>query len=127
MTRFLWICLAGAAGTGARYLLGGWILRLTGSAFPSDTLTINVLGSFLMGVILQVALTVESFNPTLRLALTIGLLGGFTTYSTFNYEMLRYLEEGAPGLAGLYLGSTVVSCLAAGGLGVLAGRWIVGA
>jgi CrcB protein len=127
MERFLWICVAGAVGTGARYLLGGWILRLAGPAFPWGTLTINVLGSFLIGAILQVAFTIEGFNPTLRLALTTGLLGGFTTYSTFNYETLRYLEEGALWLGGLNLGGTVVFCLVAGRLGVMAGRWIVGA
>lgn len=127
MERFLWICLAGAVGTGARYLLGGWILRLTGPAFPWGTLAVNVLGSFLLGAILHAALTVEGFNPTLRLALTTGLMGGFTTYSTFNYETLRYFEEGALWLGGLNLGGTVVSCLVAGRLGVLAGRWLVGA
>ncbi|HEX4960096.1 MAG TPA: CrcB family protein [Thermoanaerobaculia bacterium] len=124
MARFFWICLAGAVGTGARYLLGGWILRLAGPAFPWGTLTINCLGSFLIGVIMQAALGVEGFNPTLRLALTTGLLGGFTTYSTFNYETLRYFEEGAILMGCLNLGGTVVSCLVAGGLGLLAGRWL---
>lgn len=124
--RFLWICIAGAVGTGARYLLGDWILRLTGPSFPWSTLVINTLGSFLIGAIMQVALTVEGFNPTLRVALTTGLMGGFTTYSTFNYETLRYFEEGALWLGGLNVGGTVVSCLVAGRLGVLAGRWLVG-
>lgn len=127
MSRFLWICLAGAVGTGARYLLGGWVLRLAGPAFPWGTLTINFLGSFLIGAILQVALMVEGFNPTLRLALTTGLMGGFTTYSTFNYETLRYFESGSRWLGALNLGGTVVSCLVAGKLGVLTGRWLVGA
>src|SRR3982751_2097109 len=126
LVRFLWICIAGAVGTGARYLLGDWILRLTGPSFPWSTLVINTLGSFLIGAIMQVALTVEGFNPTLRVALTTGLMGGFTTYSTFNYETLRYFEEGALWLGGLNVGGTVVSCLVAGRLGVLAGRWLVG-
>jgi CrcB protein len=126
MTRFLWICMAGAVGTGARYLLGEWILRLTGPAFPWDTLIINFLGSFLFGAILQVVLTVGGFNPTLRLALTTGLVGGFTTYSTFNYETLQYFEDGARWLGALNLGGTVVSCLVAGRLGMLAGQWLAG-
>ena len=125
MSRFLWICLAGAVGTGARYLLGGWILRLTGPAFPWGTLTINALGSFLIGAIMQIALTAEGFNPTLRVALTTGLMGGFTTYSTFNYETLGYFEEGARWTACLNLAGTVAVCLAAGRLGVLAGRLLV--
>jgi CrcB protein len=127
MTRFLWICLAGAVGTGSRYLLGGWILRMTGPTFPWGTLTINVLGSFLIGAIMHTALTVEGFNPTLRLTLTTGLMGGFTTYSTFNYETLRYFEEGAQWLGFLNLGGTVVTCLVAGLLGTFAGRLLVGA
>jgi CrcB protein len=126
VSRFLWICAAGALGTGARYLLGGWILRLAGPAFPWGTLTVNVLGSFLISAILHTALAVEGFNPTLRLALTTGLMGGFTTYSTFNYETLRYFEEGAAGLGLLNLGGTAVACLVAGWLGLLTGRWLVG-
>ena len=77
-------------------------------------------------MILHVALAVEGFNPTLRLTLTTGLMGGFTTYSTFNYETLRYFEEGATGLGFLNLGGTVITCLAAGWLGLLAGRMLVG-
>ncbi|HET9209989.1 MAG TPA: CrcB family protein, partial [Thermoanaerobaculia bacterium] len=88
MARFLWICLGGAAGTGARYLLSGWLLRAAGPGFPWGTLAVNVIGSFLLGLILQVSLTTTLISPTLRLALTTGVMGGFTTYSTFNYETL---------------------------------------
>ncbi|HEX9943735.1 MAG TPA: fluoride efflux transporter CrcB [Thermoanaerobaculia bacterium] len=126
MARLFWICLGGAIGTGARYLLSGWLLRLAGPEFPYGTLAVNVLGSFLLGTIMQVALAVEGFHPTLRLALTTGLLGGFTTYSTFNYETLRYFEENAWRLGCLNLAVTVASCLAAGVLGVLCGRVLAG-
>lgn len=127
MARLGWICLAGAVGTGFRYLLGGWILRFAGSAFPWATLIINLLGSFLIGAVMQITSAVEGFNPTLRMALTTGLLGGFTIYSTFNYETLQYFEGGALWLGGLNLAGTVVSCLVAGWLGLLAGRWMLGA
>jgi CrcB protein len=126
MARLGWICLAGAVGTGVRYLLGGWILRFSGSAFPWATLIINSLGSFLLGAVMQ-DLAVHSFNPTFRIALTTGLIGGFTTYSTFNYETLQYFEEGALWLGSLNLGGTIVSCLVAGWLGLLTGRWLLGA
>ena len=125
MLRLLWICLAGAVGTGARYLLGGWILRLTGPAFPWDTLIVNALGSFLIGGIMQASLAVEGFDPTLRIALTTGLIGGFTTYSTFNYETLRCFEEGARWAGCLNVVGTVTICLAAGRLGMLVGRLLV--
>jgi CrcB protein len=126
MTRFLWICLGGAAGTGARYLLSGWLLRVAGPGFPWGTLAVNVLGSFLLGLIMHVALATDLLSPTLRLALTTGVMGGFTTYSTFNYETLQYLQ-GSDWLLGLAnLGITVVACLVAGGLGLFTGRLLAG-
>lgn len=123
--RFLWICLGGALGTGARYLLGGWLHR-PGEALPYGTLCANVIGSFLLGLVMAVALSEESFSPTLRLSLTVGFLGGFTTYSTFNYETLERLRSGAWGLAGLYLALTLLGCLLAGFLGMATGRLLAG-
>lgn len=126
MARFLWICLGGAAGTGARYLLSGWLLRAAGPGFPWGTLAVNVLGSFLLGVIMQVALATDLLSPTLRLTLTTGVMGGFTTYSTFNYETLQYLQQNDWLMGSLNLAVTVVVCLAAGSLGFVAGRVIAG-
>jgi CrcB protein len=122
MTRLLWICLGGAIGTGGRYLLSLWLYRLAGPGFPYGTLAVNVIGSFLLGFLLQFSLTAESFSPTLRLALTTGVMGGFTTYSTFNAETLGYLREGAWGLGLGYLMITVAGCLLAGTLGFLSAR-----
>lgn len=126
MARLLWICLGGAVGTGARYLLSGWLLRTAGPGFPWGTLAVNVLGSFLLGLIMQVAVATDLLSPTLRLTLTTGVMGGFTTYSTFNYETLALLNQRAYGLAGLNLAGTVVGCLVAGVLGLAAGRALVG-
>lgn len=126
MTRFLWICLGGAAGTGARYLLSGWLARTAGPGFPWGTLAVNVLGSFLLGLIMQVALATETFPPTLRLALTTGVMGGFTTYSTFNYETLQYFQQDEWLLGLANLGVTVAACLIAGVLGLFAGRFLAG-
>ena len=124
MARLLWICLGGAIGTGARYLLSEWLLRVAGSGFPWGTLTVNVAGSFLLGLLVQVGMSVE--RPTLLPALTTGLLGGFTTYSTFNYETLRFFQGDAWQTGFFYLGTTVAGCLAAGALGILSGRLLVG-
>lgn len=126
MTRFLWICLGGAVGTGARYLLSGWVLRLAGPGFPWGTLAVNALGSFLLGVILEVSLATDLFPPTLRLALATGVMGGFTTYSTFNYETLQLFQQEDWLLGGANVLATVVLCLAAGGIGVAAGRLLAG-
>ena len=95
MLRFFWICLGGAAGTGARHALSGRVLAALGTGFPYGTLAVNVIGSFLLGAIMQVALGTNAIPPALRLALTTGSLGGFTTYSTFNYETLRYFQSRA--------------------------------
>lgn len=126
MTRFLWICLGGAAGTGARYLLSGWALAVLGVSFPWGTFVVNILGSFLLGLLMQVGLATPLITPTLRLTLATGVLGGFTTYSTFNYETIRYMQEGSWQLALGNVAATVLGCLAAGFAGLAAGRSIFG-
>jgi CrcB protein len=126
MDRFLWICLGGAFGTGARYLVSGWVLRWLGSGFPWGTLAVNVLGSFLVGALMHLGLNTASLPPTLRLALTTGVLGGFTTYSAFSYETVRLLQEEAWWLAFANIGGTLVTCLLACFLGIVAARSIVG-
>jgi CrcB protein len=126
MDRFLWICLGGAVGTGARYLMAGWVLRWLGSGFPWGTFAVNVLGSFLVGVLMHVGLATELMSPTLRMALTVGVMGGFTTYSTFSYETVRLLEEEAWLLAFANIGATTVGCLLACYFGIVAARLIVG-
>lgn len=127
MSRFLWICLGGAVGTGARYLLSGWVMLGLGAGFPWGTLAVNTIGSFLLGAIMHVALATRWINPTLRLALTTGVVGGFTTYSTFNYETISFLREGSAVLAAANVVSTVLVCLAAGAAGLFLARWLVGA
>jgi len=124
MARFLLICAGGAAGTGARYLLGGWAQRTLGTAFPYGTLIINALGSFLIVIIMHLSIERGVISADLRLVLTTGVMGGFTTYSTFNYETIRLFQDGALGLGALNLAATVLVCLLAGGLGVLVCRAI---
>lgn len=124
MERFLWICLGGAIGTGARYLVSVGMLRWFGSAFPFGTFVVNVLGSFALGLLVQLGASAEWTSPTLRLALTTGLLGGFTTYSTFSYETMGLLQEKAWSTAGLNVALTVTVCLTASFLGFGLGRWL---
>jgi len=122
MTRFLWICLGGAAGSGARYLIAGWVLALLGASFPWGTLAVNVAGSFLIGVIMHVGLATQLLSPTARLALTTGVMGGFTTYSAFNYESLKYFQDGAWFLGLVNIFVMVAACLAAGAVGLAVAR-----
>ncbi len=123
----LWIGLGGALGSIARYHLDGWFQQRFGTAFPYGTLTINLLGSFLLALLMYIGLHTELIAPTTRIALAVGVLGGFTTYSTFNYDTLRHLQNGALGVAALNIAATVVGCLAAGLLGWTAGRALAGA
>jgi CrcB protein len=126
MIRFLLVCLAGGAGTGARYLLGGFIQRTMGASFPYGTITINASGSFLISILMYLGLDKQAIGPDLRVVLTTGVMGGFTTYSTFNYETLRLAQNGAWALAALNIAVTVVVCLVTGGLGLLLARAIAG-
>lgn len=126
MARFLWICAGGAVGTGARYLASIWAARLLGPAFPYGTLAVNVGGSFLLGAIMHLGLVTQTLPPTLRLVLATGVMGGFTTYSTFNYETMQYFQEGAWAMGALNITATLVLCLVAGALGLAGARWLVG-
>ncbi|WP_438020269.1 fluoride efflux transporter CrcB [Sorangium sp. So ce315] len=117
MDRLFWISLGGAAGTLARYGLTTWCIQRFGAGFPYGTLAVNVLGSFLLGVIMQVAASTELLSPTLRLGLSTGVMGGFTTYSSFSYETLRLFDDRA-WMGVLNLVVTVVGCLIAGALGM---------
>ena len=117
MSQFLVVTLGGAIGSGARYLLGTFVQSATGTAFPLGTLAVNVIGSFLICAIMHLGITANAISPTLRLFLTTGLMGGFTTYSAFDYETYRYTQQGAYALAALNVGLTLVACFAAGAAG----------
>jgi fluoride exporter len=126
MERLVWVCLGGAFGSGARYLMSGWVQERLGAGFAWGTLSVNVLGSFLIGLIMQVSLSTGSVSPLVRLTLTTGVIGGFTTYSAFNYETLGYMQKSAWFLAGANVLATWIACLAAGFLGQWSGRVVAG-
>ena len=126
MDRLLLVCLGGAFGSGARYLLSGWTLAKLGASFPFGTLAVNVIGSFLLGVLVQMGASTELLSPQVRLTLGMGVMGGFTTYSTFNHETLAYMQQGAWLLAVLNVLSTVLICLIAGFAGQALVRWLAG-
>jgi CrcB protein len=125
MERFLWICLAGAAGTGTRYLFSLWFVQRFGTVFPNATLIVNLAGCFVMAAVMDVALAL-SWSPTLRSAITIGFLGGLTTYSSFNYETSRLFEDGARGAALLNASFTIAGGFIAGALGILCAKQLLG-
>lgn len=126
MKNLLLVTVAGGIGSAARYLVSMGMLRLVGPGFPYGTLTVNVVGSFLIALLIQVSLASEQISPVMRLTLTTGFLGGFTTYSAFNFESLELMSRGEWRLALTNLLVTVVTCLVAGALGWRAARLWVG-
>lgn len=123
MKNFLAVCLAGAIGTGLRYLVSLWFVRNTAGTLPWGILAVNLAGSFLLGAVVGMA---PLISPTSRAVLGVGLLGGFTTYSSFNQDTLGYALSSKWALAALNVGGTVVGCLLAGGLGLWFGRLVAG-
>jgi CrcB protein len=123
MTRnILFVASGGAFGSVARYLIAVVAEKVAPEGMPLGTFTVNLLGSALLGAILAGAAGASPrISPELRLLLGTGVMGGFTTYSTFNAEVLRALQTGAPGRAVLYLAATVLFCL----LGAWAGWTLV--
>jgi fluoride exporter len=125
MSRLLIISVGGAIGSGARYLLCNWTLAVFGAAFPYGTLAVNAIGSFLICAIMHLGVSANVISPTLRLFLTTGIMGGFTTYSTFDYETYRYTQQGAYALAALNVALTLVVCFVAGIAGDVVARLLV--
>jgi len=118
----LLICLGGAVGTWARWTVGGLAARWFGTDFPYGTLIVNVSGSLLIGLVQQVALNSLAVPEMLRLTLTVGVMGGFTTYSSFSYETLRLVESGSWAQAALNVVLTTALCLLACAVGLGAAR-----
>ncbi|TWJ33508.1 fluoride efflux transporter CrcB [Geobacter argillaceus] len=118
----LFIAVFGALGCLGRFYLSGMVYDLLGRTFPYGTFVVNILGAFLIGLIMEFALRSTLVSPNLRIGLTVGFLGGLTTFSTFSYETFRLLEEGEFLIAtGNVLGSVLI-CLAFTWLGILAAR-----
>ena len=118
------VALGGALGAVCRYLAGNAISKAVGSALPWGTFLINLGGCFAMGLLMTVIVERELLPAAWRLFLCVGLLGGFTTFSSFGYETLMLLAEGNILAAAGYAGGSVVLGLAAAGVGVLAARAI---
>ncbi|HUP90360.1 MAG TPA: fluoride efflux transporter CrcB [Longimicrobiales bacterium] len=117
----LLIALGGAAGALARYGVANWAFNIWGPSFPAGTLIINITGSLVLGVIMQLAET-SSVSPELRAALAIGFCGAFTTFSTFSYESLRLMQDGK----WLYAAANVLGSVLLGLAAVIAGFQLAG-
>lgn len=112
------VALGGAAGAVARYWMSGWVQNASGGVFPWGTLAVNVSGSLLLGFLL-VWLQASLASPELRAMVAIGVLGSFTTFSTFSYETVALLQDGEWSRAGLYAGGSLLLGLLAVAAGAL--------
>src|SRR6266550_1697575 len=107
------VCAGSAIGGGARYLVSVWANARGLTKFPWATLIVNVVGCFLIALILTLG-TVLTIRTNVRLFLTTGIMGGLTTYSAFNYEATQYVRDGAPMTALVNVVATLVVCCVAG-------------
>ena len=117
-----YIGLFGGAGCIARYFTSNLTYLLVGRGLPYGTLVVNVVGSFLLGLVMNMALRSDLFSPELRMGISVGFMGGFTTFSTFSYETFKLLEEGSLWQAGANILLNVAVCLVFAFLGVSLAR-----
>jgi CrcB protein len=115
------VALGGALGSLLRYFVAGAVQSAAWPGFPWGIFVVNISGGFIMGVIVELGALKFHLEPHVRAFLTIGILGGYTTFSTFSLDSVLLIERGAWGAAAAYMvGSTVLSVLA-----LFAGLWIV--
>jgi CrcB protein len=119
MNKAAMIALCCAGGGLSRYYLSGWVYALLGRSFPYGTLVVNGLGAYLIGLIMELALRSTALSDTWRLGLTVGFLGGLTTFSTFSYETFKLLEDGQFLLAAMNVFASVLICLLFTWLGIV--------
>ena len=122
MTFYLWLGIAAAAGAFSRYWLSAWVAQRFPLPLPLGTFVVNVCGSFLLGVLATWAHDRDWLGPTARLAIGVGFLGSFATFSTFSVETVTLMETGSLLVGTLNAVGNLVAALAAAWLGMLAGR-----
>lgn len=108
MTHILLVAAGGALGSVLRYLVGLWTLRSFGPSFPWGTLTVNITGSFLIGVFAEVIARKFGASAEMRVFLITGILGGYTTFSAFSLDAITLIERGEPVTALIYVASSVL-------------------
>lgn len=106
-----YVAVGGAVGSVARFLLGSFVQARAGAAFPVGTLVVNVTGSLLLGLLLRYALAADAVSAEVRVMLTVGFCGGYTTFSTFSYETVALIEDGQYDRAALYVALSVLASL----------------
>ena len=125
MVLIWYIALGSALGGVGRYLVGALVQRTAETTFPTGTLAVNITGSFLLGLIIRYAIETPSVTPEMRAFLTIGLCGGYTTFSTFSFETARMMEDGEWTRAAVYVALSLLVSVGAMFLGFAAARQLI--
>jgi CrcB protein len=116
------IAIFGAAGCLSRYFISLWVHSFMSRSFPYGTLLVNIAGAYLIGFVMEFAIRSTHLSHNLRTGITIGFLGGLTTFSTFSYETFRLLEDGKFFIAAANVLVSVIVCLAFTWLGIMTVR-----
>jgi fluoride exporter len=124
MTKYLMVAIGGALGSVLRFWVGGYISNRFPTRFPSGTFIINCTASFLIGFVITVLAERADWSPNWRYLIPIGFIGGYSTFSTFEYETFRVFQEGELLIAGLNVVLSVVVGFVSVWLGVITGRTI---
>ena len=124
MNQVLAIAAGGAAGSVLRFWMSTWVHSFAGRSFPYGTLTVNVLGCLAMGFLFVLFVDRLSDNAVLRAGILIGVLGGFTTFSSFSIETLNLIEQGAWIKAVANMTGSLLLCVGATWVGVILGRQV---
>ena len=124
MRQVLAIAAGGAVGSLLRFWMSNWVHSFAGRSFPYGTLAVNVLGCLLMGFLFVLFIGRLSDNPVLRAGILIGVLGGFTTFSSFSIETFDLIEQGAWAKAVANMSGSLVLCVGATWIGVMLGRQV---
>ena len=122
MNKFLLVAFGGAVGSVLRFWLGGYVDHRMESRFPYGTFVINITASFLIGFLLTILGAKADWSPNWRYLFSVGFLGGYSTFSTFEYETFRILEDGHLLMAGLNTVLSVVVGLVSVWLGYIAAK-----
>ena len=122
MEKYLFIGFGGFIGSVCRYGLSSFIYKSLGDRFPYGTLTVNFLGCFTIGLLMMLFEERWLVQPNIRLFLTVGILGGFTTFSTFSYETIEMFRGGNTSFGLLSVFGSVIVCLGATWAGSIAGK-----
>ena len=122
----IWLVAAGSALGGVlRFLMVPWAQRFFSAGFPGGTLVVNIAGSLVIGLVIRLAGEPAIISPEARVFLTVGICGGFTTFSAFSIENLELLQTGQWGRAGVYVVASVTLCVLAAFAGWIGGGGMI--